>query len=82
MTPPPPLQLLSKGLIVSQWRHAVQNGVGTFMLFGNLLCGTTDSPLAPGLLCNCVCCIQGNTFLYVFRRMLRVSEFQVVPAPL
>ena len=33
-------------------------------------------------LCNCVCCIQGNTFLYVFHRMLRVSEFQVVPAPL
>ena len=33
-------------------------------------------------LCNCVCCIQGNTFLYVFRRMLCVSEFQVVPAPL
>ena len=33
-------------------------------------------------LCNCVCCIQGNTFLYVFHRMLRVWEFQVVPAPL
>ena len=33
-------------------------------------------------LCNRVCCIQGNTFLYVFRGMLRVSEFQVVPAPL
>ena len=29
--------------------HAVQNWVGTFMLFGNLLCGTTDCPLAPGL---------------------------------
>ena len=28
-------------------------------------------------LCNCVCCTQGNTFLYVFRRRLRVSEFQV-----
>ena len=24
-------------------------GVGTFMLFGNLLCGATDSPFAPGL---------------------------------
>ena len=33
-------------------------------------------------LCNCVRCIQGNIFLYVFRRMFRVSEFQVVPAPL
>ena len=33
-------------------------------------------------LCNCVYCIQGNTFLYVLRRMLRVSEFQVILAPL
>ena len=34
---------------MSQWWHAVQNWVRTFMLFGNLLCGTTDCPLAPGL---------------------------------
>ena len=27
----------------------MQNGVRTFMLLGNLLCGTTDCPLAPGL---------------------------------
>ena len=31
-------------------------------------------------LCKCVCRIQGNTFLYVLRRTLRFSQFQVVPA--
>ena len=36
-------------LTVSQWWHAVPNRVSTFLLFRNLLYGTTDSPFAPGL---------------------------------
>ena len=46
-------------------------------------CPTTDSLFAPlACLCKWVCCIQGNTFLYVLRRILRFPQFQVVPAKL